>query len=300
MENYYNQIKEQLINNEINNKIKNYSINKSDLETYYNVGKLLIEAQGGEMRAKYGNSLIKEYSKRLTSELGKGYSPMSLKYMRKFYLFQKRQPLVVQLSWSHYTILMSLNDDNKISYYIDQCIKYNLSKRKLIEKIKSNEYERLPIETKNKLINNKESKIADFIKNPIIIKNNLNVDKISEKILQKLILEDIPSFLEQLGDGFTFTKNEYPIKLGNIYNYIDLLLFNIKYNCYVVVELKITSLKKEHIGQIETYMNYIDKHIKEITHDKTIGIIITKQGNDFVMEYCSDKRIYDTTYLLSR
>ena len=104
---YYKSIKEELINNEINRKIKNYSINKSDLNTYYNVGKLLIEAQGGETRAKYGDNLIKEYSMKLTNELGKGYSERNLKNMRKFYLFQKGQPLAAQsISWTHYTILL--------------------------------------------------------------------------------------------------------------------------------------------------------------------------------------------------
>ena len=107
------------------------------------------------------------------------------------------------------------------------------------------------------------------------------------------------NFLTELGDGFCYIKNEYKIKLGDRYNYIDLLLFNIKYNCYVVVELKITEIKAEHIGQIQKYMNYIDKNIKCINQDKTIGIIICKKDNKFVMEYCSDDRIYRTTYVLN-
>ena len=103
--NYYNEIKNELINNEIYKKVKYYSKNKNELTTYYNVGKLLIEAQGGEERAKYGDNLIKEYSKKLTNELGKGYSTRNLKYMRRFYIFQKGQPVVAKLSWSHYCIL---------------------------------------------------------------------------------------------------------------------------------------------------------------------------------------------------
>ena len=119
---------------------------------------------------------------------------------------------------------------------------------------------------------------------------------ISEKILQKLILDDISSFLEELGTGFTFIENEYRIKIGNNYNFIDLLLFNYKYNCFVVVELKVTELKAEYVGQIMKYMNYVDKNIKDINQDRTIGIIIVKRDNHFVMEYCSDERIYRTTY----
>ncbi len=109
-------------------------------------------------------------------------------------------------------------------------------------------------------------------------------------MLQKLILEDIPSFLKELGNGFTFIENEYKIRIGDRYNYIDLLLYNIKFKCYVVIELKITELKKEHIGQVQTYINYIDKNIKTIEEDKTIGIIICKKDNKYVIEYCSDER----------
>ena len=117
--NYYNEIKNELINNEVYKKVKDYSKNKNDLNTYYKVGKLIIEAQGGEERAKYGDGLIKEYSSRLTLELGKGYSERNLKNMRKFYLLvQKGQPVVAELTWSHYTILLSLNNINKMNYYI--------------------------------------------------------------------------------------------------------------------------------------------------------------------------------------
>lgn len=132
----------------------------------------------------------------------------------------------------------------------------------------------------------------------ILIKNSSNYEVISEKILQKLILEDILSFLKELGTGFTFVENEYKIKLGNRYNYIDLLLYNIKYKCYVVIELKIIELKKEHIGQIETYMNYIDKNLKTIEEDKTIGIIIVKKNDKYIMDYCSDERIITKEYQL--
>lgn len=102
--------------------------------------------------------------------------------------------------------------------------------------------------------------------------------------------------MKELGDGFSYIDDEYKIKIGNTYNYIDILLFNIKYNSYVVVELKVTELKKKHIGQIQIYMNYIDRHIKSINHDKTIGIIICKHDNKLVLEYSSDSRIFSTTY----
>ena len=297
--NYYNEIKNELLNNEVYKRVKDYSKNRNELSTYYNVGKLLIEAQGGEDRAKYGNGLIKEYSARLTKELGKRYSVTTLKYMRMFYLLYKKSPTLSDLlSWSHYKELLSFNDINEINYYINTTERYNLSVRELREKIKNKEYQRLDDNTKIKLINKEEISIGDTIKNPIIIKNNLEIDKenVSEKILQRLILEDIPSFLKELGEGYSFVKNEYKIKINNTYNYIDLLLFNYIYNSFVVVELKVTEVRKEHIGQIEVYMNYIDKHIKNITNNKTIGIIVARRDNHYYIEYSSDKRIYTRSY----
>ena len=203
-----------------------------------------------------------------------------------------------QLTWSHYIELLSITDEQKINYYIKISIEQNLSYRELHNKIKSQEYERLDENTKNKLIKKEKNQIKDYIKHPIIIKNKHNYKEITERILKQLILEDIDNFLIELGQGFTYIRNEYKIKLGNNYNYIDILLYNIEFNCYVVLEIKITGLKKEYIGQIQTYMNYIDKNIKKQYQDKTIGIIIVKKDNQFIMEYCSDERIYRTTYEL--
>ena len=292
--NYYKEIKKELIDNEVYKKVKDYSKNKYELEKYYNVGKLLFDAG-----KHYGEGIIKEYSKKLTNELGKGYTTSSLKRMRQFHnLIRKGATLSHQLTYGHYVELLPYKDFNKIKYYIKIVEEQNLSIRKLREKIKNKEYERLSEETKSKLINKEELKIQDSVPNSIIIRNRNNYEKISEKVLQMMILEDIALFLEELGSGFTFIKNEYPIKLGNSYNYIDLLLFNIDYNCYVVIELKVTELKKEHIGQVQVYMNYIDKNIRKINQAKTIGIIIVRENNKYIIKYSSDDRIISRTYEL--
>ena len=219
--------------------------------------------------------------------------------MKKFYYLITKVATVSQvLTYGHYVELLPIKNIQKIKYYILLVEQQNLSVRQLRKRIKNKEYERLPQETKDKLINNEENEIQDFIKNPILIKNSSNYEIISEKVLQKLILENIPSFLKELGEGFTFVENEYKIKIGDKYNYIDLLLFNYKYNCFVVIELKVTKLKKGHIGQIQVYMNYIDKNLRTVTQDKTIGIIICKKDNKFIMEYCSDPRILSKEYEL--
>lgn len=291
--NYYNEIKEKLIDNEIYSKVKDYSKERNRVITYYEVGKLLSAAG-----KHYGENIVGKYAEKLQIEVGRKYSYRTLNYMVKLYNFQKVQSLTANLTWGHWIELLSIRDVNVINYYINQCKELMLTTRQLRERIKNKEYERLPEETKKKLQDNKKESISDLIKNPIIIKNPKNIEIIKEKVLQELIMEDLDSFLKELGNGFTYVGNEYKIKIGGSYNYIDLLLFNYKYNCFVVIELKVTPLQKEHIGQIEVYMNYIDSKLKSINQDKTIGIIICKHDNRFIMEYCSDKRIVSKEYNL--
>ncbi len=295
--NYYNEIKDVLIKNEVYKKVKDYSKNRSDLNSYYEVGRLIVEAQGGEARAGYGNKLIKEYSERLTKELGKGYNVTNLKRMRQFYLFFQKGAAVRHqlwnLNWTHYRILLPLNDITKIEYYVNVTVKYNLSSRELEKRIKNKEYERIGY--KEEL---ERPKVTTLIKNPIIIKTGKNIDKVSEYVLHNLILEDMDNFLKELGVGFTYVGNEVKIKIGDRYNRIDFLLFNYNYNCFVVVELKVTELKAEYIGQISKYIGYVDKNIRKSFHEKTVGVIICKKDNKFVMEYCTNPNIFTTwTYV---
>ncbi len=290
MINYYDKIKETLLKNEVYESVKDYSKERNKVLTYFEVGKLL-----SEVGKKYGNDIIGKYAEKLVNEVGKKYNVRTLRRNRQFYnVFKdnKWSPSATVLTWSHYTELLALNDINKINYYIDICKKQSLSRNDLRNKIRSNEYERLGKETKNKLITNEELKLPDLVPNPILIKSEFNKEKLTEYALKEAILNNLDNFLKQLGNGFSYIGNEYKIKIGSNYNYIDLLLFNIEYNCYVVIELKVTELKKEHIGQIEVYMNYVDKVIKKPYHDKTIGIIICARNNKYVIEYCSDERIF--------
>ena len=293
--NYYNEIKNKIIDNEVYSKVKDYSKERHKVITYFEIGKLLNEVGG-----RYGDNIIDEYSKKLVVEVGKKYNRRTLFRMKQFYnVFsnEKVSTMWTQLTWSHLRLLFKLEIDS-INYYIQIIINKHLSVRELEFKIKSNEYERLPVETKNKLICEEKIEVKDLVPNPILIRNKNNIEISTEKALHHLILENIESFMKELGNSFCFIGSEYKIKIGDRHYYIDLLLFNIKYNCYVVIELKTTEFRVEYISQVQKYMNYIDKNIKEISNNNTIGILICKRENKFVIEYCSDERIAIREYKL--
>ena len=293
--NYYNEIKNKIINNEIYAKVKDYSKERHKVITYFEIGRLLNEAGG-----KYGENIIEEYSKKLVIEVGKKYNRRTLFRMKQFYKIfnnSKVSTLWTQLTWSHLRLLFNLEIDF-INYYIQVVANNHISVRELEYKLKSNEFERLPLATRKKLIYEEKLEVRDLVPNPILVRNKNNIEIVTEKVLQKLILEDVEFFMNELGKSFSFIGSEYKIKVDGKYNYIDLLLFNYEYNCFVVIELKVQELKKEHIGQIQVYMNYIDKNLRKINHDKTIRIIICKQDNKYVIKYCSDDRIIARKYEL--
>ena len=294
---YYEEIKNKIIDNETYERVKDYSKERHRVITYYEIGKLLYEAGG-----KYGANIIKQYSKKLVIEVGTKYNERTLRRMRQLYLLFKKQKwstVSTKLSWSHYSELLSIKNDDKLSYYLNLSTIQNIGVRELREKIKSKEYERLPDETKNKIIKEEKLEVKDLVPNPILIKNKNNIEIITEKVLHNLILEDIETFMRELGNNFSFIGSEYKIKIGDTYHKIDLLLFNIKYNAYVVVELKVSEFKVEYISQVQKYMNYIDKNVKEISNNSTIGILICKRENKYVIEYCSDERIVVRKYVLT-
>ena len=294
---YYQNI-QNLIEKDIVLKKKHKLIeNDFTLKTYYEIGKNIVEAQGGEIRAKYGNGLIKEWSKKLTEQYGKGYDVSNLKRMRQLYIvFQKSGTLSHQLTWSHYYSLLGIKDESKRNYYINICIKQNLSVRQLREKIKNNEYERLEYKEDIKLITEEtELTIKDIIKDPLLIKVDKNIDKLSEIALREFILNRIEDFLLEMGCGFTYYGSE--VKLGK--HKCDLLFFNIEFQRYVVIELKIRKLKAEDVGQIHFYKNYIDLNMKKDYMNDTIGIILCKEKDKVVVEYMTEENIFFSTYQLT-
>ena len=284
---YLSNIKTEIINGNAKVVAKNYQINNVKLTMNYNIGRELVEAG-----KHYGEGIVKKYASILTKEFGSGYKEKNLYKMQQFYLLiQKVAPLERQLTWSHYKLLLPLKNVEEIKYYIHITKRDNLSKRALAERIKSNEYGRLSTETKESLLNKEELSIIQSVPSSIVLVPNKSYKVYTEKILQEIIFENIEDFMHQLGGGYAFIGREYKLNIGDKKNYIDYLFYNVVDSRYCVVEIKSREYKKSDYGQIKTYMNYIDEHLKNITQNSTIGIIITKSVNKFEAHYVKDNQV---------
>ena len=305
--NYYEEIKDLIEKKEVKDGVRRLSYNSDKLKTYYEIGKLLVEAQGGEERAKYGNSLIKKWSLKLVEQYGSGYNISNLKRMRQFYtIIQKGAPLEHQLniSWTNWKYLIPIKNENERNYYINQCILNNLSKRELAKLIKEKAYDRLSYADKNniKIINFKNEasySLKDMLLDPIIIKL-LGNENISEKVLKKYILDELRDFFLQLGSGFLYAGSEYKLDYYGKHFYVDILLFNINLDCYIPVELKLNSTNYKDVSQVQLYRKIIDNTIKKKYHNKSIGLIISKKNDNFIFEYVNDEGVYLISYDLEK
>ncbi len=300
MNEYYEEIEQYIRRNEVNKVARRIEENKNSLTNYWHIGRLLVEAQGGEKRAKYGNELIKKWSKEFTAKYGKGYDNTNLRKFRQFYLtFGKCAPVGL-ISWTHIRTLLPIKDENKRNYYINLCITKQLSKRELEREIKNNTYERLINKPEKIEIIQPTIKysITSNVHNPILLELNEGEEITSEHDLEIALLARLKSFFSQLGEGFMFVENQYKVIYEGKNYFIDILLYNIKMDCYIVVELKIRELKKEDKGQIEFYMKLVDEQIKESRNNKTMGIIITKEQNKFIANFVGSESIIPLTYTI--
>ena len=298
--NYYDEVNSYVKKVEIGKDIRETNANRELVECYWNVGRLIVEAQGGKEKAKYGNELIRNWSKKLSNDYGKGYSYENLFKFRKFYLtFPIVDTLCPQLTWSIIRTLLPIVDINKRNYYINLCIENKLSVRELKLEIKSNSYERLEHKPEkiDIVVPIKVPAITNNFKNPILLKLKDKEIK-SESDLEKLIYSQLNYVFLQLGKGFTWVGNQYKVSDGNKNYFIDMLLYNVKYNSYVVVEIKCRKLKKEDKGQVEFYMNLVDNYVKEPSNNPTIGIIITKDQDKFVANFVRSEKLVPLTYEL--
>ena len=302
---YFQEVEKIIVKNEVDKKVTAYGSNYKDLMAKWNIGKILVEAQGGEKRAKYGDALIKRWSTKFTLKYGNGYSVRNMKYMRQFYLiFQKGHAVSAQLTWTHYKAILPIKNENERNYYINQVILNNLSSRELIKEMKSKAFERLSYADKNniKLIdeNNKSNlpmTIKDIIKDPVILETDMDLSNVNEEAIHNILIKLANIRYLNLGVGYALIGHEYKIIKNGTIHYIDLLYFNYLFNCFVVIEVKNHLATAQDIGQIELYVKLVDDTLKRDNHDKTVGIILVPKKNKFMVDYCTSKEnIFLTTF----
>ncbi len=304
--NYFDEIKSLIEKQEVNERVRRLQSNNETIKTYYEIGKLLVEAQGKEKRAKYGEGLLKKWSKILSKEYGNGYDYTNLSRMRKLYIVFRKVGTPCQqfnLSWSHYRYILKFDNENERNYYINRCIQNNLSVRGLINEIKSKSFDRLSYADKKniKLISESDSKdltVKDMLHDPIIINVDTN-EKISEKVLKKYILKELEHFFLELGTGFSFVGSEYKLTYENKNYYVDLLMFNTELNRYFACELKLNDSSVKDVAQTKLYMMLTDKVLKKSFHKSTIGILISRKNNNIIFEYVSDPNLFLITYKIN-
>jgi predicted nuclease of restriction endonuclease-like (RecB) superfamily len=292
---------------------KAYSaVNFAMVEAYWNVGKMIIEAQDGNERSEYGDYLIKYLSEKLTEEFGKGFDPSNLKRMRQFYqAFQKGDALRHQLSWTHYRLLLKVNEKIKRNFYIEECIQNNWSTRQLERQINSFYYERLLSTQKQSgdevraEIQNLEPSLkpGDVLKDPYVLEflNLSSNTKFTEKELESDLIDNLQEFLLELGKGFSFVGRQKRITVEGDHFYIDLVFYNYLLKCFVLIDLKLGKLTHQDIGQMDFYVRYFEKEVKTEGDNPTIGIILCSEKNEAMVKYSvleESKQLFASKYML--
>ena len=305
--NIFNAIK-QLV---INSKNKVYSaVNTEMLNLYWNIGKAIMEIQQGDERANYGDAVIEKLSEKLTAEFGKGFSKRNLERMRKFYIyFPIATTVSSQLSWSHYLEIIKIEEKYKRNFYIKETINARWSVRELQRQIGSLLYERLLLSAnKDKILELAEKgqelkNSKDLVKDPFVLEFldiKENTDYL-ESDLEKNILEHLKEFLLELGKGFMFVGSQVRITLEDEHFYPDLIFYNRLLKCFVIIDLKIGKVSHQDMGQMQMYVNYYDRKIKNDEENPTVGILLSTQKNKTVVKYTlpeDNKNIFSSTYKL--
>ena len=304
---FYKSIKEVL---EESRKRIYRNIQSEMVQAYWQIGKMIVEKQGGESRAKYGDGLIKELSIQMTKDFGKGFTISNVKYMRQFYLaFQKSHTLCGQLSWSHYRLILSLEDENARNFYIQEAIDGNWSVRQLQREIHTFSYQRyLASKCNHDVVDDTAKKEPSFdpkeiIKDPYVLEfAGLKPDSsFYESDLEQALITHLNEFLLELGSGFAFVARQRRFDMDGRNFYVDLVLYNYKLKCFVLIDLKRGDLTHQDIGQMQMYVNYYTRELMEPGDNPPIGIILSADKSDTLVKYTlpiDNKQIYASKYML--
>lgn len=305
--NIFDNIKDLVINSR--NKVYQ-TVNTEMLNLYWNIGKAIMEIQQGDERASYGDAVLEKLSQKLTNEFGKGFSSRNLRTMRKFYLMYPIWKTVsAKLSWSHYLELIKIDEKSKRNFYLNECINSKWSVRELQRQRDSLLYERLTLSAnKEKVLELSEKgqilkTSKDLVKDPFVLKF-LDIEENTDYLesdLEKNIIEHLKEFLLELGKGFSYVGNQVRLTLEEDHFYPDLVFYNRLLRCFVIIDLKIGKVSHQDIGQMQMYVNYYDREIKQSDENSTVGILLSTNKNETVVKYTlpeDNKTIFSSEYKL--
>ncbi len=281
------------------------------VEAYWNIGRIIVEKQSGNEKAEYGTALLKNLSKEMTKEFGKGFTVANLKNMRQFYLtFPKSYALRSELSWTHYRLLMRVENENARNFYIEEAIKSNWSTRQLERQITTLFYERI-LSSKNKekvsqeiyKLEPKKNRPEDIIKDPYVLEFlglPENIDFL-EKNLEQSLINHLQKFLLELGRGFSFVARQKRITFDGRHFYIDLVFYNYILKCFVLIDLKLGDLTHQDLGQMQMYVHYFQEEMMNEGDNPPIGIVLCADKSDSIVKYTlpkGEKQIFASKYML--
>ena len=304
---FYDQIKRIL--SEARNKVYQ-TANFAMVEAYWNIGKSIVEQQGGEEKAEYGVRLIAELSKQMSTDFGKGFTVSNLKNMRQFYLtFPKSYALRSELSWTHYRLLMRVENKNARRFYIEEAIKSNWSTRQLERQINSFFYERLLSSQNKEKVSEEIQKLEsakvpeDIIRDPYVLEFlGLNPkDDFYESDLEEALITHLQKFLLELGRGFSFVARQKRITFDGRHFRIDLVFYNYILKCFVLIDLKIGDLTHQDLGQMQMYVHYYERELMNKGDNPPIGIVLCADKSESIVKYTlpeNETQIFASKYKL--
>ena len=311
MDNQIDQIFDNIKELVISSRNRVYSVvNTEMLNLYWHIGKIIMDIQQGEKKAHYGDYVLERLSEKLTAEFGKGFSARNLRTMRKFYLvYPIWKTVSSKLSWSHYLELLRIEEEPKRKFYMNECINSRWSVRELQRQRDSLLYERLLLSrNKEKVLELSEKgqvlrESKDLVKDPFVLEF-LDIKENTEYLesdLEKNILAHLKEFLLELGKGFTYIGNQVRLTLEEDHFYPDLVFYNRLLKCFVIIDLKMGKVTPQDIGQMQMYVHYYDREIKQKEENSTVGILLSTTKNETVVKYTlseDNKNIFSTTYQL--
>ena len=266
--------------------------NSALVEAYWNVGRQIVEAQGGAAKAKYGNGLIDAIASKLTAEFGAGFTRSNLRNMRQFYLmFQNRHTLCGKLSWSHYRLLITVEDEDARQYYLGECEKGGWSVRVLKRQIETSMYERqlkhhLDTRSLKALIKREPAPVADIVRSPAILEfAGITQAHYLERDLQQALVKNMGKFLLELGRGFCFVGEQNPIKIADETYHCDLVFYNYLAKCFFLIDLKVGKVKPQDIGQMQLYKHYYERNYMNPGDNPPVGIVLGSSVDSAMVDY---------------